>query len=313
MGASGSGVGGVSWFQPSEPAGFAVQGYLYRGKLPEYEVTNTDPVSTLHSFETWLLRCSTAISTWCKNPVEAITAWEQLLNESTRRWMLWSVSSPTERKMESLNRPMSSLGRPSINVASNAFEAVLRSDLLERVPRVVLDKIYSEGRLSSVDVLEELMKAVLPAYHTVRVTLLDSIEGLSNKCTSYSQLQGSLRQWTRGIRIAMARYGLNPEPRRLWLSMMSRVSGLQAEPLFAAILDRHMVQTGARVNQTLETVLIRFHTQVSSGKNTPKAHSAGLGSGSNPYKPSASASKPGETSQGSNLCRAWALEALGNK
>eukprot|EP00971_Amphidinium_carterae_P240673 4777839-Amphidinium_carterae.1 len=99
------------------------------------------------------------------------------------------------------------------------------------------------------------MKATLPAFHSVRVTLLDSVESLSNKCSSYTQLQASLRQWTRSLRIAMTRYELNPEPRRLWLSLMSRISSLQNEPLFAAVLDRHMFQTGVRTVQTLDTVL----------------------------------------------------------
>eukprot|EP00971_Amphidinium_carterae_P152742 3027368-Amphidinium_carterae.2 len=50
------------------------------------------------------------------------------------------------------------------------------------------------------------MRAVLPAFHTVRVTLLDAVESPANKCSSFLQLQTSLRQWTRSIRISMSRY-----------------------------------------------------------------------------------------------------------
>eukprot|EP00971_Amphidinium_carterae_P044734 879985-Amphidinium_carterae.1 len=99
------------------------------------------------------------------------------------------------------------------------------------------------------------MKTTLPAFHTVRVTLLDSVESTSNRCTSFVQLQASLRQWSGSIRIAMSRYALNPEPRRMWLSLMSRIGNLQSEPLFAAVMDRHMVQTGVRTTQSLESVL----------------------------------------------------------
>eukprot|EP00971_Amphidinium_carterae_P229942 4563486-Amphidinium_carterae.1 len=53
----------------------------------------------------------------------------------------------------------------------------------------------------------------------------------------------------------MSRYALNPEPRRMWLSLMSRIGSLQSEPLFAAVMDRHMVQTGVRTIQSLESVL----------------------------------------------------------
>eukprot|EP00971_Amphidinium_carterae_P352719 6492714-Amphidinium_carterae.2 len=147
----GSGMGGVSWFAPSETVGGVAQVQTEigqesslevrrdRSKLPDFEIiTNTDPVTTIHTFETWLLRCSTAISTWCKNPIDAVVHWEQTLQEASRRWVVWSASSPTERRMEVLNRPLTSLGKPSVNVASTAFEAVLRSDLLERVPKGVV-------------------------------------------------------------------------------------------------------------------------------------------------------------------------------
>eukprot|EP00971_Amphidinium_carterae_P337366 6474133-Amphidinium_carterae.2 len=118
----------------------------------------------------------------------------------------------------------------------------------------------------------------------------------------------------------MARYSLSPEPRRLWLSVLSRVSGLQAEPLFAAILDRHMVSTNVRTNQTLESVLaftiaieaevdalVQDQTQsTNTGKNTPKAHAAGVGD------PTSLASKPGNVGGASSkggrandLCKAW--------
>eukprot|EP00971_Amphidinium_carterae_P147465 2922288-Amphidinium_carterae.2 len=328
---TGSGIGAFSWFQPSEPPiGSAAQVQIEAGtetsleirrdrsKIPEFEWVNSDAVTTLHTFETWLLRCSMAVSTWCKNPVEAVNLWEQILQEASRKWVVWSGSTPTERRLEALNRPLSSLGRPSVNVASTAFEAILRSDLLERVPKGVVDKILAEGRLSSVDVLEELMKLVLPAYHTVRVTLLDSVEGPANKCSSYVQLQASLRQWTRSIRIAMSRYGLSPEPRRLWLSVLNRVASLQSEPMFAAILDRHMVQSGVRTNQTLESVLSFTvaveaevdalvqdqvqNTNTRAGKNEPKAHAAGVSGGD---RPSPALSKPGESGGSVNLCKAW--------
>eukprot|EP00971_Amphidinium_carterae_P214568 4258093-Amphidinium_carterae.3 len=162
------------------------------------------------------------------------------------------VFSPTERRIEALNMIGRNVGSVSVN---NTFEAVLRSDLLEKVPKTIVEKVYADGRLSSVDILEELMKSVLPAFHTVRVTLLDSIESAANKCSSFLQLQSSLRQWTRGIRISMTRYGLTPEPRRLWLGLLSRIGNLQSEPMFAVVMDRHMVQTGVRTVQTLESVL----------------------------------------------------------
>eukprot|EP00971_Amphidinium_carterae_P295167 5861368-Amphidinium_carterae.1 len=99
------------------------------------------------------------------------------------------------------------------------------------------------------------MKTTLPAFHTVWVTLPDSVESVANRCTSFVQLQASSRQWSRSIRIAMSRYALNPEPRRMRLSLMSRIGNLQAEPWFTAVLDRHMVQTGVRTIQSLESVL----------------------------------------------------------
>eukprot|EP00971_Amphidinium_carterae_P245844 4882884-Amphidinium_carterae.1 len=72
------GFGATSWFPPSENAADAFLAQAghednleirkERNRLPEFDVSSADAVSTLHTFETWLLRCSTSISTWCKNP-----------------------------------------------------------------------------------------------------------------------------------------------------------------------------------------------------------------------------------------------------
>eukprot|EP00971_Amphidinium_carterae_P041210 809205-Amphidinium_carterae.1 len=61
---------------------------------------------------------------------------------------------------------MGSLGRPSVGSVSSNFEAVLRSDLLERMPKAIVERLYAEGRLSSIEILEEAMKATLPAFHS---------------------------------------------------------------------------------------------------------------------------------------------------
>eukprot|EP00971_Amphidinium_carterae_P056111 1106517-Amphidinium_carterae.1 len=87
----------------------------------------------------------------------------------------------------------------------------------------------------------------------------------------------------------MSRYSLTPEPRRMWLSVLSRMSGLQSEPMFAAIMDRHMVATGVRIVQSLETVrgfVVSMEAEVDAilqdqgpaiqNKSNPKAH-AGTG------------------------------------
>eukprot|EP00971_Amphidinium_carterae_P292884 5814900-Amphidinium_carterae.1 len=48
---------------------------------------------------------------------------------------------------------MGSLGRPSVGSVSSNFEAVLRSDLLERMPKAIVERLYAEGRLSSIEIL----------------------------------------------------------------------------------------------------------------------------------------------------------------
>eukprot|EP00971_Amphidinium_carterae_P208600 4138688-Amphidinium_carterae.1 len=68
--------------------------------------------------------------------------------------------------------------------------------------------------------------------------------------------------------------------------------------MFAAILDRHMVQSGVCTNQTLESVLSFTvaveaevdalvqdqvqNTHTHTGKNAPKAHAAGVGGSERP-------------------------------
>eukprot|EP00971_Amphidinium_carterae_P082591 1633835-Amphidinium_carterae.1 len=334
--ASGSGVhaipssycGNVSWYLPSRAEHVGASAGIEqdieirkdRNRLPELDLSGSasDPVQLLHSFEIWLLKCSTAISTWSRSPKDAISAWSTVLENATKNWTRWSTSTPTERKLESLQRPVS--GR-FVDTVSSTFEAILRSDLIDRVPKSVVEKIYSEQRISSSEVLEELMKVVLPPFHTVRITLLDSVESVANRCSTYVQLQASLRVWSRGVRISMSHYGLSPEPRRLWLSLLSRMTSLQSDPMFAAILDRHMVSTGVRTVQTLESVLsfvVALEAEIeaiiqdqvphsaSSGhsKNTPKANASTVGSEqrSTPSKPSdAKSSKPGTP----ELCKSW--------
>eukprot|EP00971_Amphidinium_carterae_P287665 5710977-Amphidinium_carterae.1 len=334
--ASSSHVGATSWFasspsdfvervdMPTAQVAYASQDHSEvrkdRNKLPDIDFMSSasDPVQTIHGFEMWILRCATSISTWCKNPKDAVGWWNSVLDEATRHWVRWSMQSPTDRKMEALQRSFG--GSRFQEDASSVFEAVLRSDLLERMPRVVVERVYSENRLNSRDILEELMRATLPAFHTVKVTLLDSIETPGNRCTTYAQLQTSLRTWSRGARIAMSRYNLTPEPRRMWLSILSRMAGLQSEPMFAAIMDRHVVSTGVRTIQSLESVLgfvismeaevdaiLQDQTQTGQIKSNPKAHSGVLGGAPVPQRDAlrdSPKSKPGAL----DVCKSWGTE-----
>eukprot|EP00971_Amphidinium_carterae_P062103 1229373-Amphidinium_carterae.1 len=80
-----------------------------RNRLPELDITGSvsDPVQLLHSFEICLLKCSTAISTWSRSPKEAVDSWTEVLEIATQNWSRWSTATATERKMESLQRPVS--------------------------------------------------------------------------------------------------------------------------------------------------------------------------------------------------------------
>eukprot|EP00971_Amphidinium_carterae_P010462 206525-Amphidinium_carterae.2 len=72
-------------------------------------------------------------------------------------------------------------------------------------------------------------------------------------------LDRSLKNWLHVLKLALRRYGVSPEPRRTWLAVWSLVQNLQelqeAQPGFAATVQRYLNDTHVRVIQDLDTVL----------------------------------------------------------
>eukprot|EP00971_Amphidinium_carterae_P336194 6472415-Amphidinium_carterae.1 len=238
-----------------------------RTKLPDWDVgSSSDPVTVLNAFESWVMRCGVSMSTWCRQPTLGSRLWQCTLEKATHSWMVWSLQTPYERKLEALARPVSGFS-PVPFESQSSLEACLRAELLERLPRVVADRVISDNKTQCCEILECAMRLTLPSYHTVRVTLLDAVEAPGTKCSSFPQLLSSLRVWTKTIKLCMTRYNINPEPRRLWLGMLGRIGTLKNEPLFASALDRHMTETGIKSWQTLDNVLnflVAVETEVES-------------------------------------------------
>eukprot|EP00971_Amphidinium_carterae_P142580 2824693-Amphidinium_carterae.1 len=145
-------------------------------RIPEWDVgTTTDAVTTLNAFESWVMRCGLSMSTWCRQPSVGSRLWQNTLESATHSWMLWSLQSPLERKMELLSRPVQGFS-PVPCESSSQVEACLRAELLDRLPRSVSERVISENKTTCSQILECAMRQTLPSYHTVRVTLLDSVE-----------------------------------------------------------------------------------------------------------------------------------------
>eukprot|EP00971_Amphidinium_carterae_P142581 2824693-Amphidinium_carterae.2 len=139
----------------------------------------------------------------------------------------------------------------------------------------------------------------------------------------------------------MSRYNITPEPRRLWLSMLGRISVLKNDPMFASVLDRHMTESGVRNWQTLDNLLgflvaieseteaivqdqsgISGQSNQSSRQNKaqanaattpqkPQANAASSGTGNNTSAPPAAASNSSSRENkdkpkpGPDVCKHW--------
>eukprot|EP00971_Amphidinium_carterae_P128446 2544356-Amphidinium_carterae.3 len=86
----------------------------------------------------------------------------------------------------------------------------------------------SEGKVSSLELLLEVMKNYMPRYHIVRIALLDEIEvPSSHKVNTMMALNQSLKKWLHVLKLAFRRYGVSPEPRRPWLAVWFRAQNLE--------------------------------------------------------------------------------------
>eukprot|EP00971_Amphidinium_carterae_P338408 6475724-Amphidinium_carterae.1 len=315
-GAGPNAVGGaMSWCVPSQSEQIeACAGSMHdpelrkeRTRLPEWDVSSSsDPVSVLTAFESWILRCGVSMSTWCRQPSIGSKLWQCTVEESTRAWMIWSLQTPYERKIDMLSRPTPGF-TPVPFESQTSVEACLRAELLERLPRSVSERVVTENKTRCSEILELAMRQALPSYHTVRVTLLDAVEASGTKCSGYPQLLTSLRSWSRSIKLCMSRYNITPEPRRLWLSMLGRISTLKNDPMFASILERHMSETGVKTWQTLDNVL-SFMVAIEAEVESIVQDQSGLsgqqnqGTRSNKSQANSASTTPQPTSQANAAC-----------
>eukprot|EP00971_Amphidinium_carterae_P112475 2227325-Amphidinium_carterae.2 len=101
------------------------------------------------------------------------------------------------------------------------------------------------------------MKNTLPRYHTVRVALLDSIKNQNvQKVSSIAALHTSLRDWLEVLKLAMRRYGIQPEPRGSWLAIWARVQPMyETQAGLAAVIERHLQATQVRTSQDLDGII----------------------------------------------------------
>eukprot|EP00971_Amphidinium_carterae_P334928 6470481-Amphidinium_carterae.1 len=95
----------------------------------------------------------------------------------------------------------------------------------------------AEQKVTSVYLLRLAMQNLLPSFHSVRVALLDSLE--DSKSADYNF-------W----------YQLQPEPRRLWLTIQSRFQHLaDTQATSGALVTQLLQSTNVRIYQTLESVI----------------------------------------------------------
>eukprot|EP00971_Amphidinium_carterae_P127590 2527960-Amphidinium_carterae.2 len=92
------------------------------------------------------------------------------------------------------------------------------------------------------------MKNTLPRYHTMRVALLDSIENQNvQKVSSITALHTSLRDWLEVLKLAMRRYGIQPDSARVRRSWLARVQPMyETQAGLAAVIERHLQATQVR-------------------------------------------------------------------
>eukprot|EP00971_Amphidinium_carterae_P348454 6490498-Amphidinium_carterae.1 len=284
-----------------------------RLRLPKCEVSSdSNPANVLLAWETWVLKCGLSIGSWTRNPAEGTGTWNMLLEEATQLWQKWSLMTPSQRSLQEMLEA-SSGGGYTVGT-TDAIEATLRVELCDCLPASVVKRAMTEQKVTSIHLLKLAMQCLLPSYHTVRVALLDAVEKIpSQKINTFPQLLTSLQSWLQTLRTAMGRYQVQPEPRRMWLSVHARVQMLsESNASFAPLVLQHIQTSNVRVLQTLESVLafsmgieaeVAAIVQDSTGSKT-NAHAAS--SNTNPKQDTkksdlkeSSNSKPGN---GASVC-----------
>ena len=95
------------------------------------------------------------------------------------------------------------------------------------LPKAVVTRAIQEAKLSTESLLYMCQQMVLPQWVVVRTALLDQVERApTGKVNSPNQVLVSLKWWMQRLRLVLSRHSMNPDPRRLYNSLVARNSGL---------------------------------------------------------------------------------------
>ena len=193
-----------------------------RKSIPSLEVKpDQDARTIVHLFQTWLTMTSLAISTWNQKAPEM---WEEHVRWAQERHEEWLSLTPAEKARE--RGTGRDIGLWNLPRRVGIVEGLMRSELLDALPRHYKTACVLENALDVRAILLIVMKLALPSAEQCRLQGLDAVEAPLKPARNYTQALNSLRRWHHSLQVAIIQLRAQPDAMRLMQALSPLCSDL---------------------------------------------------------------------------------------
>ena len=168
-------------------------------------------VDIMKAWHKWNVQVEMSLGSWSEM---LIPLWRAQMSWAWQEFTRWSALTPAQKASEE-NFLMGFFNRTCDSISPS--EGVLRGELLESLPKYVVDRCIAAAKTRVGELLLETMKAKLPPEDIARLKVLDTIENFRpiKPIQQYNQLAAYLKDWVLSVQVAVETLHARPEPQRL--------------------------------------------------------------------------------------------------